>query len=276
MDNVPTGRRTAARKTCVGPAAARRWARLAAALVCVAAPALSVAQDAGAPNLQVAPAIVATDNSEAVLAVQVGPLGATPPRAFVSLRGLPPAVSLRDGHSVGPGSWAVPISALPSLRARIPVGLSGRSEIVISLIAMDGRLLAQARSTMLIEPASPQAALALSPGPAPGATTPLAGHELGDEQREQRARAERLLARGEALLANGNILGARDFFERAADAGLGASALQLGGTYDPVELKRLKVQGVAPDPVLARKWYERARDLGASEAAGLLARLGKS
>ena len=40
---------------------------------------------------------------------------------------------------------------------------------------------------------------------------------------EQHARAERLLARGEAYLANGNIMGARDFFERAADAGLAAA-----------------------------------------------------
>ena len=93
---------------------------------------------------------------------------------------------------------------------------------------------------------------------------------------EQRARVERLLARGEAYLANGNVMGARDFFERAADAGLAAGALQLAVTYDPVELKRLKVQGVKPDVALARKWYERARQLGAAEAAGPLMRLGQN
>jgi TPR repeat protein len=35
----------------------------------------------------------------------------------------------------------------------------------------------------------------------------------------------------------------------------------------------LKVQGIAPDPIEARKWYERARELGAAEAEGRLARL---
>ena len=93
---------------------------------------------------------------------------------------------------------------------------------------------------------------------------------------EQRARAERLLARGQAYLANGDAMGARDFFERAADADLAAGALQLAVTYDPVELRRLKVQGVKPDVALARKWYERARQLGAAEAAGPLMWLGQN
>jgi TPR repeat protein len=41
-----------------------------------------------------------------------------------------------------------------------------------------------------------------------------------------------------------------------------------------VELARLKAHGVVADLALARKWYERARDLGAPEAASQLARLG--
>jgi TPR repeat protein len=55
---------------------------------------------------------------------------------------------------------------------------------------------------------------------------------------------------------------------------LAAAALRLAATYDPVELPRLKVHGVVADLALARKWYERARDLGAPEAASHLARLG--
>jgi TPR repeat protein len=35
----------------------------------------------------------------------------------------------------------------------------------------------------------------------------------------------------------------------------------------------LKVQGIVPDPLEARKWYERARELGAAEAEERLTRL---
>jgi len=256
-------------------------AGLAASAAAAALPLHPAAQEAAAVRIRVAPTIVAEASSEAVLAIEVGPLGAGAPASFVSLRGLPPAVALQEGHAVGPGVWAVPLSALPSLKAQIPSGEPGNpSEVVISLIAMDGRLLAQAKSMLVIRPA-PQTGASSAPAAVPGSgSAQLASAEpqapTPEASAEQRARAERLLARGQAYLANGNIMGARDFFERAADAGLAASALQLAATYDPVELGRLRVQGVRPDVALARKWYERARELGAAEAAGPLLRLGQN
>jgi TPR repeat protein len=65
------------------------------------------------------------------------------------------------------------------------------------------------------------------------------------------------------------------FFRQAAEAGLAIAAMRLGATYDPNELSKLKVQGLAADVAEARKWYERARELGAPEAEQRLARLGK-
>jgi TPR repeat protein len=67
---------------------------------------------------------------------------------------------------------------------------------------------------------------------------------------------------------------ARQFFLRAAEAGLARAALLLGGTYDQRELARQRVQGVQANPALARRWYERARELGAPEAEERLANLG--
>ncbi len=90
---------------------------------------------------------------------------------------------------------------------------------------------------------------------------------------EEAARAEQLLARGDAYLADGNVMGARDFFERAADIGLAAAAIRMAETYDPGTLQRLQALGVVPDPNQARKWYERARSLGAREATEPLSRL---
>jgi hypothetical protein len=88
-----------------------------------------------------------------------------------------------------------------------------------------------------------------------------------------RERAEKLIARGERETEQGNIAVARQFFLRAAEAGLPRGALLLAGTYDPRELSRMGVQGVQPNPAEARKWYMRARELGAPEAEERLARL---
>jgi TPR repeat protein len=52
------------------------------------------------------------------------------------------------------------------------------------------------------------------------------------------------------------------------------AALALASTYDPDELDRLLVVGIKPDQDLARRWYERATELGAPEAERRLKRLG--
>jgi uncharacterized caspase-like protein len=87
------------------------------------------------------------------------------------------------------------------------------------------------------------------------------------------AQVERLLAIGQKWLEQGNISAARAFLQRAADAGSADAALAMGATYDPAEQARLALFGVVPDRNEARKWYERARELGSAEAEMRLARL---
>ena len=249
----------------------------------------ALAQRPEQPRITVAPTIVAEPASQALLPIEVGPAGSLPNNSFVRVRGLPLSVSLTDGHAIGPGSWAIPLFGLPMLRANVPAGVSGRTEIVLSLVSIDGVLLAETKTVLVVEPAA-------TPPPPPRATAEPAQKSLGfvaappptpaarTERRpqaspllpEQKARAERLLARGEEYFVGGNIAAARDFFERAAEAGLAAAALRLAASYDPAELQGLQVQGVVPDRALARKWYERARELGAVEAVERLARLGGS
>jgi TPR repeat protein len=50
--------------------------------------------------------------------------------------------------------------------------------------------------------------------------------------------------------------------------------MALAGTYDAAELSQLHALGIAPNPKEARRWYERARELGAAGAAEQLQRLG--
>ena len=103
-----------------------------------------------APSIRVASTIVAAANSEAVLAIEVGPLDAGPHDSFVSLRGLPPdrgaaGTGMRWGRDGGPSRSR----RCRSWRREIPEGGSVGDRV--SLIAMDGRLLAQARSTLVVQ-----------------------------------------------------------------------------------------------------------------------------
>jgi hypothetical protein len=79
--------------------------------------------------------------------------------------------------------------------------------------------------------------------------------------------------RGQALTASGQILAARFVLKEAADANSAEAALALGMTYDPTELNNLGVRNVLPEPDAARRWYQKAKDLGSTEAQGRLEKL---
>lgn len=244
------------------------------------------------PRVTVASTILAEPASQVTLAIRVGPAEALPPNTFVRLRGLPPTISLTEGHSIGPGSWAIPLFGLTTLKANIPAGTSGRSEIIITLVAVDGTLLAEVKTALVVGPAAilapaERAAAPITEPKTANSLTPPIPMPAGRPDRnsvprppelsaDDKAHAEKMVAQGDRYLAQGNIALAREFFRRAADAGLAQAAIRAAATYDPAELSRLEVQGVVPDRAEARKWYERARELGAPEAEERLARLGGS
>jgi len=259
---------------------------------------LAVAQRADEPRISVAPTILAEPASQAALSIQVGPPGSLPSNTFVRLRGLPSSVSLTEGYAIAPGSWAVPLFGLAALKAIVPAGVSGRSEIIIHLVGVDGTTLAETRTALVVGPATmiapperpaaerpaaerPQQRLSVATTPPPAiAAKPERGGQVppANLTAEEKVRAERLVANGDRHLDQGNISAARMFFQRAAEAGLASGALKMAATYDPAELDRLgiKVQGAIPDRGEARKWYERARALGAPEADDRLTRIGGS
>ncbi|MBO0766812.1 MAG: hypothetical protein J2P50_19780, partial [Hyphomicrobiaceae bacterium] len=235
--------------------AGRRWSRLAVLVVGLAVGiALAIggaqwssAQRREAPRIDVAPTIVAEPASQAPFVIHVTPADALP-NSFLRLRGFPASVSLTEGHAIAPGSWAIPLFGLPSLKAIVPAGVSGRNEISISLVAVDGTTLAESRTALVITAPTPPAERVL-PEPRPRPTVPLVAPsekilpepqvrqvapvvapppvrgtvpELSDDER---ARAERMLAQGAKHLEQGNIGAARMFFQRAAEAGLAAGAI---------------------------------------------------
>ena len=259
----------------------------------------SKAEAQSKPIINIATVILAEPAVETPLPIQIGPVDAIPQQTFLRIRGLPGTASLSEGHSIAAGAWAIPLSGLPRLKILTPMGVSGRSEISISLVAIDGRILSEVKATLLVAPAAmiapgareettaqagantaslgppaapmpaPGSRLQLEPQPAPSVP---AGPQLAPDVREQ---VLKHMQRGDESLARGNITVARLFYQKAAELGWGPGAFALATTYDPNELSRLTVVGgIQPDRAAALKWYEKARELGAAEAADRLQRLG--
>ena len=229
----------------------------------------------------VAPTLVVEPSKRTRLPIDIAFPGDLPSKSFVRLRGLPAAASLSEGYAIAAGVWAVPLSALPVLEINVPVGVTGRSELTISLVSLDGPPLAEVRVLLSIadartpksevSTATPDPRQVAAPVPPARPNTP----PIPALAPEGRARAEKLLARGERELDAGNIALARNIFLRAAEAGLAQGALLLATSYDARELTRMHAQGILPDLAAARKWYERARELGSSEATERLGHLGR-
>ena len=242
----------------------------------------ALAQDQAKPAVSVAAVIQAQTAAMTSLPIRIGPAQLIPRQAFVRIRGLPRTVALSEGYSIAAGAWAVPLSALPRLRIEVPTGTEGTSEITILLVSVDGAVLHEAKSTLLIVAGEQAAAPSQPVAPAPKASTlrvqpdagpPVALNQTSQLAAEDRDRALKMMQRGNELIASKDFSAAQHFYKRAADIGLPEAALALARTYDPGELARVGAVGLRPDPEMARNWYEKARVLGSTEDDEYLLRL---
>jgi hypothetical protein len=232
--------------------------------------------------LDVATVILSEPGADTRLVIGISPMAALPPNSFMRVKGLPESVQLTDGHQIAAGAWAIPIDGLATLGIKVPPGMQGKSELSFTLFSIEGRILAEARSALVIAPAgliAPSAAegrvplVVPAPKPATRSTNQISLPRATDEK--PGSQAQRLLDRGNDQLRAGSMVAARALLERAADLGSAEAALALASTYDALELSRFGALGVQPNPELARRWYARAQDLGATVAAERLARLPK-
>lgn len=260
---------------------------LALSLTCLDPSVFARAQTTTGSTATLVPLRVATPSSITVAAgaptplpITVSPVESMPPNAFVRIKGLPQGAALTEGYAVGPGTWAVALNALAALKAQFPPMPGGRSEMTVQLVSVEGTVLAQTQFELVfaaLPPAAPPRAPAAPPAPLPSpnasANASKSAAPIPKLSAEEQQKAERMLAQGDRFLDSGNISVARQYFQRAADAGLAAGAMKLAATYDPVELDRIAAQGVVAQPAEAKRWYERALALGAREAKERLARL---
>jgi len=77
-----------------------------------------------------------------------------------------------------------------------------------------------------------------------------------------------IIERARGLVAVGDIPTARVVLRRAYERGDERAALELGGTYDPLVLRRLNtvIKNSFADAIQARDWYVRAAELGSVDA----------
>jgi hypothetical protein len=135
-----------------------------------------------------------------------------------------------------------------------------------------------------VAPAPKVAAAAASPVPAPPPAAPIGVAPAAPKaaapapppamDKESRERALKFVKRGSEELGEGRVAPARLLFERAAEMGLAQAAMALAATYDAAELSQPHLRNVLPDPAEAKRWYERAQALGATDAGARLQRLG--
>jgi hypothetical protein len=253
----------------------------------------ALAQGRGNATIEVPAEIVVAPAVVTQLDIKVNRAETLGNQTILLVRGLPPRVSLSEGRSFSPGVWAVPLGSVGKIELAPAHGTSGRSDLSIQLVTIDGTVLAETKSTLYIIPKSfteqqppvnngsptvmtvapltgrPQVAEPPLQAPASLGRAPssLTGAELDN--------ARQLVQRGDTNLQEGKISAARLFYRSAAEAGYAPAALALGATFDARQLARAKVVGgVQPDPAEARKWYEKARDLGSAEAERRLQDLG--
>jgi len=178
--------------------------------------------------------------------------------------GLMSGTTLSAGQPVGATGWQVPARDLDKALAYAPKDFVGVMDAAVDLRSARDRLV-DSRLVRLewlpkneLRPALPQLDQSrLAP----------VIHELPPDE------IAMLMARGEHFLRNGDIAAARPLLRRAAYAGDARAALALGASFDPAVLAEQGVLGMSGDPAQARIWYERAAELGASEALQRLERL---
>jgi hypothetical protein len=174
---------------------------------------------------------------------------AAPPR-----QAAPAAVASTPAMVAGP--------ALATAAAPLP----SRDEIAVAL-----RTAHQNQAPEIQQPAAAAAAATTPAAMAPPAAPPAPAAPAA--RRIDSAELANLMTRAKTLLASGDISPARLLLERAAEAQEASAALMLAQTYDPTVLGTQDIRNITPDPAMARTWYQRAAQLGSTDAQRRLSQL---
>jgi hypothetical protein len=188
----------------------------------------------------------------------------TVPNASLRVAGLALGTHMSAGSAIGDSGWDVPLNGLKNLFMYAPTDFVGVMNSAVDLRGPDQKLIDRRKVKLeWVEPK--QQPLPIAPPPV-AAVNPAPDPSLSAEV------AASLMQRGQDYLKNGDIASARIVFGRLAAAGVADGAFAAGQTYDSAYLSAHNVLGVSGDEARARAFYQRAVQLGSTEAAAQLAR----
>jgi hypothetical protein len=196
--------------------------------------------------------------------------------AFLLVRNIPEGVGLSAGMATG-RVWVVPLREVLNLRLLTQPGVPTRFQLEFHLMGLNKSVLAEATITVDLAPSRTVAAISPAAPEPEAAEQPHPPVHLVEPPRPEveplSPEAEAvLMTRGNEILQQGGIAAARLIFEEVAKHGSPAGALALARTYDPAYALPA---AAAPTPNMAeaRKWYERAAELGNPDAKQRLAEI---
>ena len=116
-----------------------------------------------APRLSIARTIAAVPSAQTPLHILIDSRDELPTKSYLNISGLPPAILLSAGRTIGPGEWVIPIASLSNIMISVPAEVSGKFEMVFTLVAgweeTRPTITAQARATLVIAPLAASVAL---------------------------------------------------------------------------------------------------------------------
>ena len=187
------------------------------------------------------------------LSISIADAGAN---AAAVIGGLAPGSALSAGTPTGPNMWRLPAEDFNDTAVTPPRGFVGVMDLTLEFRLADNTVVD--RKVLQLEWLGKNVFAPAKPQP----------------RRFAAAEIALLMKDGATFMANRNIVAARILFQPAAEAGEPAAAFALAETYDPLVLGKLGASGeIQSDVVLARSWYEKAKNLG---FAGASARPGES
>jgi hypothetical protein len=246
---------------------------------------LSLAEKKGEPaNHEAAQLIINEATARPV--DQPVPLGVSVASAsdlyFLKVSGLPKGTALSAGVSAGDDGWLLYANDSKDTVIRPPPHFVGVMELTVSLIVgidvdasetrplrfewvaekvAEIKLPGEPRSEAKVQDEAPPLAKVQDEAPPAAKSSSQTIRQLSPDE------TAALLKRGNELIASGDLAAARLVLRRAAEAGNARAAFALAGTYNPITLGELHVHGLSPDLATARHWYERANELGSSDAS---------
>jgi hypothetical protein len=143
--------------------------------------------------------------------------------------------------------------------------------------ALQNRAPAAASAPVAPATVAPATAALAPAAPPPAASAPLAAVApvavAPQVRRMDPDELTNLMQRAKRFVAAGDLPAARLLLERAADAQEAEAALMLAQTYDPDVVGAQDVRNIIAEPAKARAWYQKAAQLGSTDAQRRLAQL---